>query len=203
MEGIQPETGKAIALAALARQLAKAGRAQEALRAIDRLPVGATQVHILMHLGAGQAKAGDRKDARASFERADRLIGQLQYESNGRMKQAIDLATVRAFAGDDDGALQTAKTYFPKNDLGYANIAYCQAKAGDFKGALKIAEQFKDSDWWKLNIVQATAEHQAQRGEAKAAREWIGRLDSHLARAYALMGAAEGILSATTPPGKD
>jgi hypothetical protein len=45
--GIQPETGKAIALAALVRQLAKAGRAQEALREIDRLLVGATQVHIL------------------------------------------------------------------------------------------------------------------------------------------------------------
>jgi tetratricopeptide (TPR) repeat protein len=50
VEGIQRETGKAIALAALVRQLAKAGRAQEARREIDRLPVAATQVHILMHL---------------------------------------------------------------------------------------------------------------------------------------------------------
>src|SRR5262249_34335556 len=76
------------------------------------------------------------------------------------------------------------------------------AKAGDFQGALKIADKLKDSDWWKLNILQATAEYQAQRGEAKAARVWIGRLDSPLARAYALMGAAEGILPAATPPGK-
>ena len=118
------------------------------------------------------------------------------------MGQGVILATVRAEAGDSKGAIQTAETYNPNYTLVYANIAYAQAKAGDFKGALKLAEKFPDSDWWKLNILQATAEYQAQRGQAKAAREWIGRLDSHLARAYALTGAAEGSLPATTPPGK-
>jgi tetratricopeptide (TPR) repeat protein len=201
LEGIQRETNKAIALAALVRQLAKAGRTKEALREIDRLQVGATQVYVLMHLGAGQAEAGDRKGARASFERAERLIGQEQDEGQ-RMGQAFNLATVRAEAGDSEGALQTAETYFPKYTLGYANIANAQAKAGDFKGALKIAEQLKDTDWWKLTILRATAELQAQRGEAKAVREWTDRLDSHLARAYALMGATEGMLRATRPLGK-
>src|SRR5262249_10848871 len=61
VEGIQRETAKAITRAALVRELARAGRAREALREIDRLPAGATQVHVLMHLGAGQAEAGDRK----------------------------------------------------------------------------------------------------------------------------------------------
>src|SRR5262249_55620476 len=134
VEGIQPETRKAIALAALVRQLAKAGRAQEALREVDRLPAGATQVHILMHLGAGQAEAGEQKDACASFERAERLIGQEQDEGQ-RMGQAVNLATVRAEAGDYKGALQTAETYFPENTLGYANIAFAHVKAGDFTGA--------------------------------------------------------------------
>jgi len=60
----------------------------------------------------------------------------------------------------------------------------------------------KGFDWWKLNILRSTAELQAQRGDSKAALEWIGRLDSHLARANALMGIAEGILTATRPPGK-
>jgi hypothetical protein len=118
------------------------------------------------------------------------------------MGQGFNLATVRAGAGDHEGALQTAETYIPKYTLGHANIAHLQAKAGDFKGALKIAEKLKDSDWWKLNILQVTAKLQAERGGAKAAREWIGRLDSPLARAYALMGAAEGIVPATRPPGK-
>jgi hypothetical protein len=79
------------------------------------------------------------------------------------------------------------------------HLGAAQAKAGDFKGALKIAEMLKDSDWWKLNILQVTANLQAQRGEARAVREWIGALDSPLARAYALMGAAEGIVTATRP----
>jgi hypothetical protein len=34
-----------------------------------------------MHFGAGQAEAGDRKAARASFEQAHRLIGDLQRQN--------------------------------------------------------------------------------------------------------------------------
>jgi len=131
------------------------------------------------------------------------------------MGQAVNLATVRAEAGNYKGALQTAETYFPENTLGYANIAFAHVKAGDFTGALELAEKMKNRppwggrrrppqgpDWWQLRILQAIAEYQARRGDAKAAREWIGRLDSPLARAYALLGDAEGILPATTPPGK-
>jgi hypothetical protein len=46
------------------------------------------------------------------------------------------------------------------------------------------------------------AKLEAERGESKAALEWIGRLDSHFARANALMGIAEGIMRETTPAGK-
>jgi tetratricopeptide (TPR) repeat protein len=187
-------------LATLVRQLAGAGRAKEATAEIDQLPAGTTKVYTLMHLGAGQAEAGDPKAARASFERAHQLIGELQKQG-----VAMDLATVRANAGDYKGAIQTADTYFPKNDLGYANIAFAQARACDIKGALETAEKIKDGPnqgpgWWKLNVWRATAAAQAQRGESKAALEWIGRLDSHIARANALMGLAEGM--ATRSPGK-
>jgi RNA polymerase sigma factor (sigma-70 family) len=207
MEQIQNETGKAIALAVLIRQLAQAGRAKEATGEIDRLPAGATQVHALAHLGAGQAKAGDQKAALASFERAHQLIGELPAETD-RMTQSHILSTIRADARDYKGALQTVETYIPENTLAYANIAYPQAKAGDFAGALAIVEKIKDRhprrglDWWKLNTLRAIAELQAQRGETKAALEWIGGLDSHLARANALMGLAEGTVKTTRPPGK-
>ena len=171
---------------------------------IDQLPAGETKVYALMHLGAGHAEAGDKKAARASFEQAHQLVGELQ----GKGKQgvnAIDLATVRAEAGDYKGAIQTADTYYPTVDLGYANIAFAQARAGDFKGALETAEKIKDGrnqgpGWWKLNAWRATAEAQAQHGDSKAALEWIGRLESHIARANAFMGLAEGV--ATRPSGK-
>jgi tetratricopeptide (TPR) repeat protein len=199
---IQAERLKASVLATLVRELAKTGRAKEAMTEINRLPAGTTKVYALMHLGAGQAEAGDQKAGRASFEKAHLLIGELQGSGN-----AIDLATVRANAGDYKGAIQTADTYFPKNDLGYANIAFAQARAGDFKGALETAEKIEDGPnqapgWWKLNVWRATAEAQAQRGESKAALEWIGRLDSHIARANAFMGLAEGMVPATRSPGK-
>ena len=205
-EKIQDETGKAIALATLIRQLTRAGRAKEAMAEIDPLPVGTTKVHALTFLGAGQAEAGDQKAARASFQQAHLLIEQLSEEED-RMSQGSILATVRAEAGDYEGAIQTAKTYNPENTLVYANIAFAHAKAGDFTGALEIAEKLKNRprqgpDWWKLRILQATAERQAQSGDSKAALEWIGRLDSHLSRAHALMGLAEGTLTATTPSGK-
>jgi tetratricopeptide (TPR) repeat protein len=200
---IQRELRRASALATLVRQLARVGRAKEAMTEIDRLPAGATKVYALMHFGAGQAEAGARKAARASFDQAHRLIGGLQDKGI-----AIDLATVRADAGDYEGAIQTADAYFPDNDLGYANIANSHAKAGDFKGALEVAEKIKDGPggqgpgWWKLNILRYTAAIQAQRGESKAALKWIDGLDSHLARAYALTGLAEGMAPATRLPGK-
>jgi hypothetical protein len=203
---IKRETGKAIALATLVRQLAQAGRAKEAMAEIDPLAVGTTKVHALTHLGAGQAEAGDQKAARASFQQAHLLIKQLKGEED-RMSQGVILATVRAEAGDYKGAIQTAETYNPESTLGYANIAFAHAKARDFTGALEIAEMLKNRPrqgpgWWKLRILEATAKLQAQRGESKAALEWIDRLDLHLARAYALMGIAEGMLTATRPPGK-
>jgi RNA polymerase sigma factor (sigma-70 family) len=214
-EKIQHETGKAIALATLVRQLAGAGRAKEALAEIDPLPVGTTKVHALTHLGAGQAEAGDQKAARASFQQAHLLIEKLQGEED-RMSQGVILATVRAEAGDHKGAIQTAETYNPKDTLGYANIAFAHAKAGDFTGALEIAERLKNRqppgrrrwppqgpDWWQLRILEVTAELQTQRGDSKAALEWADRLDSHLPRAYALMGIAKGMLTATRPPGKN
>jgi tetratricopeptide (TPR) repeat protein len=214
-ERIQHETGKAIALATLVRHLARARRAKEAMREIDPLPVGTTKVHALTHLGAGQAAAGDQKAARASFQQAHSLIEQLQREED-RMGQGVILATVRAEAGDYQGAIQTAETYTPKDTLCYANIAFAHAKAGDFTGALKVADKIKDRvvrqrfggqtrqvpAWWKLMVLRATADLQAQRGDSRAALKWIGRLDSHLARAWALTGIAEGTVTARRPPGK-
>jgi RNA polymerase sigma factor (sigma-70 family) len=206
VEKIQHETGKAIALATLVRQLAQAGRVKEAMTEIDALPVGTTKVHVLTHLGAGQAEAGDRNAARTSFRQAHLLIEKLQREED-RLSQGGILATVRAEAGDYKGAIQTAQTYNPTYTLGYANIAFAQAKVGDFTGALEIAEKLNNRqprlnpDWWKLRILEATASLQALRGESKSALEWIDRLDSHFARAWALMGIAEG-LTATKPPGK-
>jgi RNA polymerase sigma factor (sigma-70 family) len=214
-EKIRNENGKAVALATLVRQLAQAGRVKEAVAEIDPLPVGTAKIHALTHLGAGQAGAGDQKAARASFEQAHLLIEKLPGEED-RMSQGVILGTVRAEAGDYKGAIQTAEAYNLESTLVYANIAYAHAKAGDITGALEVAERLKGRvvrlrpggqarpvpDWWKLKILQATAELQAQRGESKAAREWIDRLDLHLARAWALTGMAEGMLKATPPRGK-
>jgi RNA polymerase sigma factor (sigma-70 family) len=193
-ESITHKDGKAIALGTLVRELAKAGRAKEALVEIDKLPVGVTQVHALTHLAMGQAKSGDKAAAVASFDRAHFLLGQLS--ENDRRSQAHNVASGRAVGGDYKGAEQTAKAYLPDDSLGAVNIVYARAEAGDFAGALEAAKQMKDSDWWKGNVVRAIAKLQTERGQSQAALEWIDRLDAPLARANALFGVAEGLVAA-------
>jgi hypothetical protein len=200
MEEIKHETGKTIALAVFACQLAQAGRVKDAMSEIDRLQVGVMQVHALTHLGVGLAKAGDNKAALASFERAHSLVGQLQKKD--QRLQAENLAAARALAGDYKGALQTADAYPSFSESAYVNIAIFRAKAGDFSGAVAMCESIKRDPWWRLNVLRETAKNQALRGDTSAALEWIGRLNSHLDRANALMGAAEGTLNATPPAAK-
>jgi hypothetical protein len=73
------------------------------------------------------------------------------------------------------------------------NIAWRRAEAGDVAGALKMAEDMKDTDWWKGNLLRYIAESQTRRGGEKAAMKWIKELSSPFLRANALLGVAEGI----------
>jgi RNA polymerase sigma factor (sigma-70 family) len=199
-EGIRGETVRAIALATLARALAGAGQAKEALAVADKQEGGLAKMFVLLHVGAGQAKAGDRQGARDTFGRAHLLVGQL--DDQERTGQAYNLAWAQAEAGDHKGAEDTATALLPQEDLILnVNIAVARAEAGDFAGALKTMERHKESDWWKGNAwwkgntLRAIAKMQTGRGQEKAALEWVTRLDSPLARANGLLGVAEGLVA--------
>jgi RNA polymerase sigma factor (sigma-70 family) len=190
--GITKTEGKAIAAATIARAQIKAGQVQEALAVVDKQPDEATKVFLLVQVGAGQAKAGDRKGARESFRRAHLLLGQMDAINRG--VHPHNLAYAQAEAGDYKEAEETAEAFVPDGGLAKFNIAYARAEAGDFEGALKMAGQLQDSDWWKGNLLRWIGRVQTQRGREKAALEWIGRLDLPLARANALLGVAEGLV---------
>ncbi len=197
-DGIQHNVGKSVALAALVHELARAGRTKEAMADVERL-TGAIQVHALMHLGAGQAEAGDRKGAVASFERAHVLLDEVT-QKNGRHVLAYALIIIRADAGDFAGAMRTADA-FDDESGGLPYIAHKQAET-DVAAALKMAAKLSRSrnDFRLFLMLRRIAKEQAQRGGAKAALDWIGRLDAHLERAYALVGVADGIAGTEAAP---
>jgi hypothetical protein len=189
--GITHAEGKLIALAALARAQGRAGRVKDALAAVATLPSAAAKIHVLTHLGAGQAQAGDRKGARETFGRATALIGAL--EEGDRTLHLHNLASAQAVAGDYAGATETTGGSQDAT-VAKVNIVHARAEAGDFAGARQMAAQFTDSDWWRGKLWRGIAKEQARRGGEKAALEWIGRLDSPLARSNALLGVAEGLV---------
>lgn len=197
---IANKVAKSVAVAALVRQLAQAGRTEEARTEVERL-TGVIQVHALMHYGAALAQSGDRKSAAASFERAHVLLDEVTLK-NGRDSLAHALSALRADAGDFKGAMQTAGAYLEQDSLGYNTIAGIQAEAGDFAGALKVYDRLKRSggNGWDLQLLRRIAKTQAERGESKAALEWIARLGSHMERACALVGVADGIARAQAAP---
>jgi hypothetical protein len=180
-EDIDHKEGKLIALATIARVLAGAGQVKEAMAVVDRRPDTGGRMFVLMHVGAGQVKAGDRKGARETFRQAHLLVGQMDDQERNGM--AHSLAGAQAEAGDYEGAVATTKAFLPEGNLADVNIAYSRAEAGDFAEALKMAEQLKSSDWWKPEDGRTAQEHGLVEGQpaarhrqgANAARRREGR----------------------------
>jgi RNA polymerase sigma factor (sigma-70 family) len=182
---------RTIALAAIARAQGKAGQAKEARAEADRLPDSSMRAYVLLHLGAGQATAGDQKGARESFRRARDLLDKMPEDEAS--SHAHNLVSAQGEAGDYEGAKATAAAFLREDSLGVVNIAFSRSKAGDYAGALEMANELKDSQWWKGNLLREIARLQTLRGGEKAARVWIGRLESPLDRANALLGVAEAL----------
>jgi hypothetical protein len=179
-------------LAAIARAEGKAGRGKEALSEVERVKEAAVRAHVLIHLAAGQASGGDEKGATESFRRARAIIEKLP--EGERHLPAHNLASAQGEAGDYRGALATVDAFRASEEgISGVNVAFSRAQAGDYAGALKIAEGMTRDRWWKGNLLRAIAQIQTQRRREKDARAWIGKLESPLERANALLGVAEAL----------
>jgi RNA polymerase sigma factor (sigma-70 family) len=194
-EGIVHKDWKLIALATVARNLARAGQAKEALAVADQQPTDLAKMFVLLHVGGGQIKAGDRKGAREAFRQAELLLGQLENQDRGSGYQH-SVASAWAEVGDYTKAVDSSGALLPEANGPYVSSVYIRAQSGDFAGALKMTELLNASDVWKGDLLRWIAKLQAERGREKAALEWAGRLDAPLDRAYALLGVAEGLVTA-------
>jgi RNA polymerase sigma factor (sigma-70 family) len=193
-EGIRHAQGNLIALATISRNLARVGQSKDALAAVERATNAADKAFLLIHVGAGQAKAGDRKAARGTLRKAYALI---EGGDDKVRNHAHSLVSALAAAGAYKEAQDAAAAFLSEGSLANVNIAYTRAEAGDYAGAIEMAQGLQDSVWWRGNLLRGIGKLQAQRGREKAALEWIGRLEAFMDRANGLLGVAEGLVEGT------
>jgi hypothetical protein len=144
-----------------------------------------------------QAGVGDAVTARLTFTLALQAADALREHPGGLWWDALGkIAQSQARAGDIEGALRTVKaiTGFAPGDKGDALIviAKAQAEHGDIKGAIQTAA----SHSWALRAVAST---QAKAGDVAGVLSWAAKVNSPDAKAFVLLGAAEGILSRSEP----
>jgi hypothetical protein len=182
-----------MALTAVAEAQAAAGQSREARKTIDAVQGAGERAHALYHLALGQARGGDLKAARKTFQEAADLI--LAADEQDRHLHYHNLASAQGLAGDVAGALHTVKEFLKDQPIALVNVAYAQAQAGDVKGALLTGSRLRGSDeWWHGNLLRGIAKVQAERGGARAALAWAtAELPSPFERANALLGVAEGL----------
>jgi tetratricopeptide (TPR) repeat protein len=183
----------------------------EALRLVNqsltlRIDVGATA---LTRIALAQAKLGEVAQSRETFARALEVTGRI--EGFQRPETMAQIAEARWQAGETAEArvilrhaLERArplKDQFPQVDN---LIVEVQIKAGDLDGALETARaSHRERAELVLNpevLRQLVRARAAKIGPRPALEEWWKSVQSPLARAYVLLGAAEAAANGIPKP---
>lgn len=170
---------------------------QRAIQAATRIDYAHSKAVAIAEIGEAQAESGDAANARLTLTLALQAADALRGHPGGLWWDALGkIAQSQARAGDIEGALRTLKaiTGFAPLDKEDALIviAKVQAERGDIKGAIQTAA----SDPWALRAVAST---QAKAGDVAGVLSWAANVNSPDAKAFGLLGAAEGILSRSEP----
>jgi hypothetical protein len=106
-----------------------------------------------------------------------------------------ELVRAQATGRDFTGALATA-SQMANPDIGtYYYIAGAQAEAGDITGALSTVEGNVRNGWRHRRHLQFIARAQTKQGHAKEALVWARQRTDDMAKGYALLRVAEGLLA--------
>ena len=190
---IRSENEKNSALRGIAAAQAKAGDRQGAMQTANRIQGKESQDEALVDIAAAQAGSGNVKEARETFQ----LINQ---EGN-KVRVLHRIAVSQARAGDIQGAFDTLVT-IQEDKLGIErakqDVIAPLSETGDITRALQLASTLL------VNVEKAKALRVIARAHAKKAQPrevlaWIHQETAPLPKAYALLGAAEGILERTDP----
>jgi hypothetical protein len=166
---------------------------EQAVRAADQIATPWMKAQALADIAAAQARSGSAEPARATFRRAALIIEGLGNDSYSRAASLSSLAAARATAGDPDGARATIAQFLEwasKVDNDRRRILLLQiaamreAKAGDPRGALAIADAMNDAPAAVRAFVLAEiAGEQASQGDLRDARANMVRADDEAVRA--------------------
>ncbi len=188
----------------IARWQALCGNAPGALETIQTALIAAPAITDAKQRGEAyggialaQADAGDLDGVRATMRLIRPIVASVGY--NEKLVSAYVVCR-QAEKGDVVGAKETT-SLIPREaksaDVAAWYVAAAQAKAGDYNGARATAEAIATVEW-RDRAYQAVAEGQARRGDLATLRAWVDSLTDPAVRAYACVGAAEGLL----PPPK-
>jgi RNA polymerase sigma factor (sigma-70 family) len=175
---------------------------REARQAMDLLEK-AHQPGFLGEIALVQAEAESEAAARKTIDEADALA---RRDNTGFYKpwHLTELAVARARAGDRRGAKRILEEVLSGPDFedhpGPIPVRACIA-LGDFRTAYRTLHQpFMDETLQTAGLLEL-ARAQAASGDVKGAVAWARAEEEPRARAFALLGAAEGLLERTRSRG--
>ena len=191
--GLKEERARSLAQGAIAQIQAATGDWDAALQTANIVADPALKARAYCRIASAQTRAGKREAALETFQKA------LNANSGHNRIEDYSIAIGLARAGDIKAALtivdtMTARDQGP-NTILLADLAAVEAEAGDFAAARAIAGLISDPAvagiaWEKIARAQAAAGHEA---EALTGAE---ALEDPLHRSRALLGVAEGMISA-------
>ncbi|HEX3457890.1 MAG TPA: hypothetical protein VHR97_08050, partial [Candidatus Baltobacteraceae bacterium] len=194
--GDRPSQGRAhdalaVAITATGKNLATARRhfaiATELLEESGQIDVAAGS---LLNQSVLETRIGFFERGMALAERALEIFSRRRY-GRGRIVSLENLAFLRAFTGDIDGAREAAQEvqrlaatleYALSEASALENLAFAEAKAGNFVRALELAEaSFEkraqtESQVWSCKTLADTAIWHARLGDMPAAHENVKRM---------------------------
>jgi RNA polymerase sigma factor (sigma-70 family) len=163
------------------------------------------KVRLLATIAAAQARAGDRAAADKTFQLALDLVKDVENEIHrcaalgaialhqlqvddikGARKTLAVLEALKEKSTDDNVLLNATNNV----NGTLAGIAQAEARAGDFKAALKTARAL-DSAGHRTVVFAVVAREQAKRKDVAGALATVGQIDSDLVRTQILVDVAK------------
>lgn len=178
------------AVAEVLAELTKSGRVKEAKEAIGNFEDLKHRRWILLgRIAWAQAEAGDISGAGATMTLADP-----EPQRAARRKDLLRLSDVprEHLSADDQNRLQALHEMDGIVHWTLDAIAKAQARKGDLRGAVATADGLSQ-DSYRSSLFREIGAMEARNGRVNQALSWARALPSMADKAYALIGAAQGL----------
>lgn len=178
----------------IAQAQAKQGDSLGAFRTAAKIEDLHEKLWAYAEIAEALAKAGHKHGVVLASKRTTQIFQSRQVAQDFGALQT--LASAQAEIGDIAGALKTAsmiEALWRQDSVVVSDIAWAQTKAGNVDAARDLIETIKD-ELSKAGALEGVAYEQARAGDTGGGLEWAAKERNLIAKMYALLGVAEGIL---------